>query len=163
MKSLISILLIASFQISNGQTLKDNDSTFSRISRQIEYFKIDTSSPPADKTTKLVIRLRSLRGGFNINEAIRYKLQEDFQKKEISQHQYDLYKEYFETGTGKRSIDHAITWIYRNTFTKNELKKLVKFYKTKTGKKFSETFPVIMLQSLMAAQILKDQFKLPTK
>jgi hypothetical protein len=46
--------------------------------------------------------------------------------------------------------------IYRQHFTYNELKQLVRFYKTSAGKKMAKDFPLIMMKSLIAAQIIHD-------
>ncbi|RYF83118.1 MAG: hypothetical protein EON98_10635, partial [Chitinophagaceae bacterium] len=66
-----------------------NDSTnfhpaiFDRIAKSMSEFQLDTTAAPNDKTTKKIIELRKLRGGFNINEAIDFKLQEDKQKGDV--------------------------------------------------------------------------------
>jgi len=145
----------------NGFAQQSNDSTFTRITDAVSKYKIDTTTPPPDKNTRLIIQLRELKGGFNINEAIRFKMQEDLQKKELTQQQYDQLHTYFSSGTGKRLLDNAVIWIYRQQFSTKELKQLVKFYKTVAGQKLSANFPVIMLQTLAAAQVIKDQLKMP--
>jgi uncharacterized protein len=48
-----------------------------------------------------------------------------------------------------------VTRIYREEFTYGELEKLVKFYKTSAGQKLSQRFPVVMLKSLAAAEMIK--------
>ncbi len=48
---------------------------FERIMSGVKEYKFDTSSVPDDKVTRKIIELRGLRGGFNINEAIDFKLE----------------------------------------------------------------------------------------
>ncbi len=132
---------------------------FNRIAQAMENFKPDTSNVPQDKITRTIIKLRNLRGGFNINEAISFKLQEDLQKKEITQEQYDQVHTYFFEGKGKRYLDNALIWIYRNNFNYKELKQLTKFYKTSAGKKMASQFPIVMLQSLAAGEGIKNWIK----
>lgn len=129
---------------------------FRQITDQLKQYKIDTSSVPEDRLTKKIRELRSLRGGFNINEAIQFKMEEDRSKGDLSGHRYAFLKEEFSSGTGKKWMDNAMIWIYRQKFTYKEIKHLVKFYKSSAGQKLATEFPVIMLESLMAAQIVHD-------
>ena len=119
-------------------------------------FKIDTTAPPNDKITRKIITLRNLKGGFNINEAIDFKIAEELQKKEVPKAQTEELQRYFKSGLGKTYLDNATIHIYRDHFTYKELKQLVKFYKTPTGQKLSADFPIIMMQSLRAAEIIKN-------
>jgi hypothetical protein len=152
-------MLVLAYEI-NAQT----DSTknpqitgiFERISREVQQYKIDTSAVPNDKITRKIIELRELRGGFNINEAVAYKLEEDDKKNETPKATLNLLKESFQTGKGKEWLDNATIHIYREQFSYKELKQLVKFYKTSAGQKMAEVFPYIMLKTLMAAQIIHD-------
>lgn len=121
-------------------------------------YKPDTTPPPADKITQKIVELRKLRGGFNINEALAFKMEEDRQKGELPADVQKKLADYFTTGNGKRWLDNAVIWIYRNRFTYDELKSLVKFYKTSAGQKMASDFPVIMLESLAAGQMLKEVF-----
>jgi len=130
---------------------------FERITRQIKEYRIDTSQVPDDKTTRLIIKLRGLRGGFNINEAIAYKLEEDKSKKDITAAEYESIKDFFTIGNGMRLLNNAVIWTYRNNFSYKELKTIVRFYKTRAGQKLADVFPVIMLETLAAAQIIKEQ------
>lgn len=130
--------------------------TFERIAREVQQYKIDTSAVPDDKVTRKIIELRELRGGFNINEVVAYKLQEDDKKNETPKATLKMLKESFENGKGKEWLDNATIHIYRQQFSYKELKQLVKFYKTSAGQKMAEVFPYIMLKTLMAAQIIHD-------
>jgi hypothetical protein len=58
-------------------------SIFERIAKGVKDFQLDTTDAPNDKVTAKIIELRTLRGGFNINEAIDFKLEEDRQKGEM--------------------------------------------------------------------------------
>ncbi|GAA4737819.1 hypothetical protein GCM10023229_15980 [Flavisolibacter ginsenosidimutans] len=130
-----------------------------RITKEVSTYKPDTTSPPADKITQKIIELRKLRGGFNVNEAIAFKLEEDRQKGETPADVQKKFADFFTTGSGKRWLDNATIWLYRNRFSYAELKQLVKFYKTSAGQKMAADFPIIMLESLAAAQMLKDSFE----
>jgi uncharacterized protein len=95
--------------------------------------------------------------GFNISEAIDFKMQEDEIKKEGAASDRTMLRQSFAGGNGKKWLDNAVVWIYRRHFTFQELKQMEKFYKTPAGKKLATNFPVIMLESLAAAQIIHDK------
>jgi hypothetical protein len=133
-------------------------SIFQRIAKNVEAYKPDTTSPPNDKTTRIIIKLRELRGGFNINEAIEYKLSKAKQDREMTVEAFDAISAFYKTGNGKRWLDNAVIWIYRQHFTYAELKTLVKFYQTSAGKKMADDFPVIMLKSAAAAETIQKMY-----
>ena len=138
-------------------------SVFEQLTKSLSTYKVDTSAVPDDKITRTINALREARGGFNINEAIMFKLGEDRQKNEITQADSLNLSNYFFKGDGKRWLDNSITWIYRNHFSLSELKQMLKFYNTSAGKKMSSEFPLVMLQSLMAAEKVKNMYpKSPT-
>lgn len=159
----IFILTVVAIAITNVLIAQDNTpqkpnaAVFERITKAVASYKPNTSTPPDDKITKKIIELRNLRGGFNINEAIAFKIEEDKQKKEMPEAELKKLADFFTTGQGKTSLDNAVTWIYRDNFTYKELKQLVKFYKTSAGQKMAENFPVIMLKSLAAAEMIKAE------
>jgi len=111
---------------------------------------------PDDAITKEINKLRTLGGGFNIGEAIAFKIREDVKNNDLTEAQAAEMTAYFTVGRGKRLLDNAINSIYRRRFTLQELKELNRFYSSPAGRKMSAEFPVIMLQSLMAAQMVKD-------
>ena len=155
----IIITIIVSFFATN--TYSQNETTsdiFERISKGVKEFKLDTTAAPDDKMTRKIIELRNLRGGFNINEAIDFKIEEDRQKNEVPKEELDKLSTFFKSGNGKRWLDNAVIRIYRNNFTYRELKQLVKFYKTSAGQKIATNFPVIMMQSLRAAEMIKELY-----
>ena len=152
----ISDILIAQ----SDSSLHDNN-VFARITSEMANFKIDTSYPPHDKITAKITELRSLRGGFNINEAIEFKIAEDNRNKNLTEKEIHQLKTYFSSGNGKRKLDNAITWIYRKRFDYKDLKKLVKFYRSSAGQKMASDFPIIMLQSLAAAEVIKNDYGKP--
>jgi len=143
-----------------GQTdsaLKKNDfSIFEKITTGLKEFKLDTTTAPSDKITRKIIELRNLRGGFNINEAIDFKLEEDRQKNEIPKEEINKLSSFFKSGKGKNWLDNSVIWIYRQHFTYHELKQLVKFYKSPAGQKMADDFPLVMMQSLAAAEKIKE-------
>jgi len=128
---------------------------FKKIVSEIETYVPDTTAAPDDKITRKIIEIRQLRGGFNINEAIEFKLQEDRQKGDLSQEQFDKAAAFFSTGNGRKWLDNAVIWIYRKHFTYAELKQMAKFYRTSAGKKMGSELPVIILQSLKAAEVIR--------
>lgn len=129
---------------------------FDRITAEVQNYRIDTSEAPDDKITRKIVALRDLRGGFNINEAIMFKLGEEEKKKETPEATLTYLRQQFSTGKGKQWLDNAANHIYRNQFTYRELKQLVRFYKTSAGQKLAHDFPYIMMKTLMAAQIIHD-------
>ena len=128
-----------------------------KIVNEVKEFKPDTSNVPDDRITRKIIQLRSLKGGFNINSVLDYKLQEEETKKEMPDSILTALKEQFQNGKGNRWLNNAIIWIYRREFTYKELKQLVKFFKTSAGQKLSESFPAVILKSLMSAEVIQKQ------
>ena len=131
---------------------------FRRISDAAKNYIPDTSDVPADKITAKIIELRKLRGGFNIQEAIAFKIEEDRQKKEVSSATLDKLSNYFTSGEGKRLLDNAVIWIYRRHFTSKEISQLVRFYRSSAGKKMAADLPIIMLETIKAGEMIKEKF-----
>lgn len=157
-KIFIGCFLLCIYSFTKAQS----DSTaikgiFDKITSEVNNYRIDTSAAPDDKITKKIIQLRQLRGGFNVNEAIHFKMEEDEKKKEISETTMAYLKDQFTNGKGKQWLDNAVIHIYRQHFSYKELKQMVKFYKTSAGQKLATDFPYIMMTSLMAAQIIHDE------
>lgn len=136
-----------------------NVSIFDRLSKGMTEFKLDSSAAPDDKITRKIIELRQLKGGFNINEAIDYKIEEDRQKGEKPALEFSAFADYMQNGNGRKWLDNAVIWIYRQQFNYKELKQIVKFYKTDGGQKMAAQFPVVMMQSLAAAETIKKQYE----
>ena len=130
---LLSCLLFFSFLSAQDASVDPN--IFNRLTQSAKDFKLDTSTAPADKLTQKIVEFRNLRGGFNINEAILYKFQEEEAKATdtASKEAVAKMKAAFYNGNGKRWMDNAVINIYRNNFTYKEMKQLVKFYKTTAG------------------------------
>src|SRR5690606_18837629 len=103
-----------------------------------------------------IVELQALKGGFNINEAIEFKIQEEISKNESSKEDLLKIRENFKHGLAKKWLDNAIIWIYRQEFSYPELKQLVKFYKTPAGQKMARDFPLVMLKSLTAAEMIRN-------
>jgi hypothetical protein len=156
----IIFCLLTNVGFSQNDTVANNISAhiFDRIAKGVKDFQLDTTAAPNDKITKKIIELRNLRGGFNINEAVDFKIEEDRQKNEVPKAELEKFAIFFKSGDGKRWLDNATIWIYRRQFTYDELKQLVKFYKTSAGQKMATDFPVIMMQSLRAAELIKDMY-----
>lgn len=153
------LFLIASVMITTSafsQVDSSKSQIFYRLTKDLKEYKPDTSAVPNDNTTRLIIELRSLRGVFNINEAIEFKLEEDRQKKEIPEAEFEKFSSFFRNGNGRKWLDNSIIWIYRQHFTQQELKQLVKFYKTTAGKKIATEFPIVMMKSLAAGEAIKN-------
>jgi len=143
-----------------SQTRPDSNTVasgiYERINKTMTDFKLDTSICPSDKIKSKILELRNLRGEFNINEVVRFKIEEDRTKNEVSKEEINKLSEFFNSGKGKRWLDNAVIWIYRRHFTYKELKQLVKFYKTSGGRKMSTEYPLIIVESLKTAELLKD-------
>ncbi|MEO6612333.1 MAG: DUF2059 domain-containing protein [Chitinophagaceae bacterium] len=153
MKKRILILLLSLLgQAANAQ---DSSSVFESISKAMKEYVLETSEVPADKITAAIKELRSLKGGFNINEVVEFKISESIQKNEGSKDELLQLSRSFQNGLGKKWLDNAVTWIYRKHFTYEELKAMVKFYKTSAGQKMAKEFPVVMLNSLAAAETIQ--------
>ena len=131
---------------------------FRRITQSIHQYRLDTSAAPDDKLTHKITELRDLKGGFNINEAISFKIAEDREKNELPKADLDKLAAFFNSGKGKLWLDNAITWIYRRNFTYREIRQMVRFYKTSSGQKMAREFPTLMLQSLRAAELIKEMY-----
>ncbi len=165
MKQAFLIILILSNFISfcHAQSVKNlpppEVSSLMKIVTEMKNFEPNFSMPPDDKVTAKIIEYRSLRGGFNINEAIEYKMAEAAEKKEMHDSVIQKMKFYFTAGEGKQKLNNAMVWIYREKFSYPELKKLVSFARTAAGAKMFEISPVIMLQSLATAEMLGEEFK----
>lgn len=136
----------------------DTSGVFHRIVAAMHNFRVDTSAAPDDKITRKIKELRNVNGGFNIDEVVRYKLAEDKQKGELLPQEMERLSAFFTAGDGKKWLDNAMIWIYRNLFTYDELKQLVQFYKTSAGQKMIAHFPVLMVQSLRAAETIREAF-----
>jgi uncharacterized protein len=154
--SACSILALGGY--AQADSKKTTTSIFEKITKSVKDFQPDTTAVPDDKMTRKISELRDLRGGFNINEAIEFKIEEDRQKKEMPEAELEKLSQFFRSGDGKRWLDNAMTWIYRRHFTYSEIKQLVKFYKTSAGQKMAADFPVIMLESLRAGEIIKEMY-----
>ncbi len=157
-KSLTALLccFAISFFFLQKESKAQESSVFEKLTNSIKEYKPDTSTPPDDKLTRKIIQLRELKGGFNINEAFNYKIGEEMQKGETPKPELEKLKAYFTTGDGKRLLDNAVIWVYRQEFTYKEVKKLVRFYKTSAGQKLSASLPIIILRSLVAAEMIKE-------
>ena len=150
------VLLVIAIAVSFFQMKAQDSSVFERIKKAVTEYKIDTSDAPKDKITEKIIELRRLKGGFNINEAIEFKIREDLEKNESSKETLLKLSESFNNGQGKKWLDNAVIRIYREEFSYKELKQLIKFYKTPAGRKMANDFPLIMLKSLAAAEIIQQ-------
>lgn len=156
MRILIGIFLALLSTIAYSQTESD---VFTRITSSAQNFVIDTTAVPDDKLSREIRKLIQIKGGFNIAEAIEYKIAEDKNSGDLSAADAKLVSDFFTTGNGSKWLDNALVRIYREKFTLTEIRSLVKFCKSPAGKKMSEEFPVIMLQSLKAAENLADDLK----
>ena len=152
---LVCFFTLPAFCQTTPSNPQKQQTVFERISENLKNFKPDTAVP-GDKITRKIKELRRLNGGFNINEAIDFKLEEERQKNELTKEESDKLTAFFKTGKGNKWLENAVIHIYRNAFTYNELTQLVEFYKTPAGRKIASEFPLIMLKSFMAAEFIKS-------
>lgn len=73
--------------------------------------------------------------------------------------EYGRIKGYIETGNGKKWLDNAMIRIYREHFTLPEVEAAIAFYKTSAGQKMASDFPILMIQSLKAAELIMEYAK----
>lgn len=156
MKRLL-IFLVLLIQ-SNGFSQNDPSGIFKRISTSLETFEIDTSAVPNDKLSEKIKELRKLKGGFNINEAMEYKVAESHSKGELSDIEFEKISVFLNSGNGKKWLENATVWIYRKHFTFGEIKQLVRFYRTSAGQKYASDFPIIMVETVKAAEIIMGSY-----
>lgn len=133
---------------------------FEKITSTLKDFKVNTTAVPDDQLTEEITKLRETKGGFNINEAISFKIGEDFTKGDLNESEAEKLDHFFKSGKGKSDLDNAVIWIYRDLFTTSEVRKLNKFYKSSAGQKLAENFPVVMLESLKAAEEIMKTYKM---
>ena len=152
----IFCFLCLNFVVAQNQ----KDGVFEKITSALKDFKVNTTAVPEDQLTKEIRKLRETKGGFNINEAISFKIGEDLTKGDLTQSESENLDQFFKSGKGKADLDNAVIWIYRDLFTTFEVRKLTKFYKSSAGQKLSENFPVVMLESLKAAEEIIKSYNL---
>lgn len=133
---------------------------FKKITSTLKDFKVNTTAVPEDQLTKEIRKLRETKGGFNINEAISFKIGEDLAKGDLTQSDAEKLDQFFKSGKGKKELDNAVIWIYRDLFTTPEVRQLTRFYKSSAGQKLSENFPIVMLESLKAAEEIMKSYKM---
>ena len=143
---------------SNAQKDTTTSPIFEKIALEMKEFKLDTTSVPNDKLSKSIEKLRRLKGGFNINEAIEFKIAEERSKENAPTEELDKIEAFFKNGNGKKWLNNAVIWIYRKQFTLKEINQLIRFYKSSAGQKMAEKFPILMLQSLKAGEEIKENF-----
>ena len=138
----------------------EKQEVFEKITTTLKNFKVNTTAVPEDQLTKEIRKLRETTGGFNINEAISFKIGEDLSKGDLTQLESEKLDQFFKSGEGKSDLDNAVIWIYRDLFTTSEVRKLSKFYKSSAGQKLAENFPIVMLESLKAAEEIMKTYKM---
>jgi hypothetical protein len=153
---LYGLFLVFSHYASAQSDTASVTGVFDRITNEVRSYQIDTSQAPNDRTTKLILQIRSLRGGFNIDEAIAYKMGEEKKENKHEEAQFAYLGEQFRSGKAKQWLENAVVHIYRQHFSYKELKQITRFYKTSAGAKFANDFPYIMMKSLVAAQIIQE-------
>ncbi len=158
MKKFITLLFIIFTFCSHAQNVKTTAPIFEKIVLEMKEFKLDTTAVPNDKLSKRIEKLRSLKGGFNINEAIEFKIAEERSKENAPTKELDKIEAFFKTGNGKKQLNNAVIWIYRKQFTLKEINQLIRFYKSSAGQKMAEKFPILMIQSLKAGEEIKENY-----
>ena len=157
MKNVTLIVICCFYSFAFSQ--KNETDEFKRISESVKNFEVDTTAVPDDKLSEKISEFRKLRGGFNIQAAMDYKIDEAREKNELSQTEYEDLKKFIDEGDGYKWMNNAVIWMYRKNFTVRDMNKLIKFYKSTTGKKMATQFPIVMLQSAKAAEIISEKYK----
>ncbi len=158
MKKTTTLLFTFFIFWSQAQNDKTTAPIFEKIALEMKEFKLDTTAVPNDKLSKRIEKLRSLKGGFNINEAIEFKIVEERSKENAPTEELDKIEAFFKNGNGKKWLDNAVIWIYRKQFTLKEINQLIRFYKSSAGQKMAEKFPILMIQSLKAGEEIKENY-----
>ncbi len=153
---LFCFLTKAGFSQTDSSSNNISSGIYERIIKAVNEFTLDTSASPDDNIKRKILELRNLRGNFNINEVVAFKIEEERNKKEIPKVELDSLSNFFNYGNGKKWLDNAMIWMYRRHFTYRELKQMVKFYRTPAGKKMSFEFPLIIMESLKTAELIKE-------
>ena len=130
---------------------------FTSIEKEMKEYRPDTTAVPNDRITRKIREIRLLRGGFDVENALQFKLSEAKSSGEITGSQYEQLINYFTNGAGFRQLENAVTWLYRREFSYHELKKIARFYKTEAGKKMADRFPFIMVKSIAAMEMIGKQ------
>ena len=158
MKKITTLLFIFFTVFCQAQNEDAKLPIFEKIAVEMKEFKLDTTAVPNDKLSKRIEKLRSLKGGFNINEAIEFKIAEERSKENAPTKELDKIEAFFKTGNGNKQLNNAVIWIYRKQFTLKEINQLIRFYKSSAGQKMAEKFPLLMIQSLKAGEEIKENF-----
>lgn len=80
----------------------------SKLASTLKDFKVNTSPVPEDQLTHKIRKLREIKGGFNFNEAILFKIGEDLSKGDLTQLDAENLDYYFKVGQGKTDLDNAV-------------------------------------------------------
>lgn len=158
MKKITTLFFIFFTIWSQAQNDKTSTPIFEKIALEMKEFKLDTTAVPNDKLSKRIEKLRSLKGGFNINEAIEFKIAEERSKENAPTEELDKIEAFFKNGNGKKWLNNSVIWIYRKQFTLKEVNQLIRFYKSSAGQKMAEKFPILMIQSLKAGEEIKENY-----
>lgn len=157
MKKSVVVLCFFILNLFGAQNQKPE--IFQKVSAAVKDFKVNTSAVPEDQFTREIRKLRVTKGGFNINEAILFKIGEDQQKGDLNKEEAEKLEQFFSTGKGKTDLDNAVIWIYRDLFTIREIRKMTQFYNSSAGQKVSQNFPLIMVESLKAVEEIGKEYK----
>ncbi len=75
----------------------------------------------------------------------------------IARHEVEI-REFCQKNLTSESFTNELADVYAGIFTEKELKEIIKFYKSKTGKKMVETYPEVMkrMEGLAELHILRN-------
>lgn len=157
MKKLILLFVIGISASLNAQTSPKEH--YERMMTELKNFVVDTSAVPEDALTGAIRNLRKTKGGFNIHEAMVLKIREEKEKKAVKKEEAEQLETFFASGNGAKWLENAVIRIYRNLFTLAEINEMTAFYSTSAGKKMSESFPLVMMESMKAAETILEGVK----
>jgi hypothetical protein len=133
-----------------------------------DVLRVDTLPVPNDRLTEKIKELRKERSGLTIETMINIKLMEEGSKNNsIPKEYYDRLRADLLEGRSHRLMENSIINLYRRTYTKKEIGKLLKFYKTSAGKKLDKEYLFLMVESAkdaekimsIAGKLIMDQMK----
>jgi len=131
---------------------------YAKLASEVKSFTADTTAVPEDELTQAIRTLRQTRGGLDAKVAVMLKIKEDVGNGKLKKEQAEKLQAFFTSGQGAKWLENAVIRIYRQHFTLAEIKEITAFYATEAGRKMSENFPVVVMESMKAAETVMASF-----
>jgi hypothetical protein len=154
MKKLIFAFVLAVSGVGHAQS----DGSYAKLASEVRSFSADTTAVPEDELTHAIRELRKNRGGLDAQAAVMMKIGEEAEKGTLKKEEAEKLRASFATGKAAKWLENAVIRIYREHFTLAEIKDIAAFYATDAGKKMSESFPLVVLESMKAAETVMASY-----